>query len=224
MVRMSEAGAPSASQSLRGRAREAQAARRGRTPSADIERELLAAAEAVLVRDGPGGLTVRAVAAEAGIAPMGVYNRLGGKDGLVDALLIKGFDRLRASCEAAINDTAEPSMRARLFACGRNYRQFALANPHFYAIMFEDAIPHERDNEEVGEHARAAFGALVRAVELAAAAGVLAAPDPTEAAQQIWSAVHGAVALELKGLVLTPDPQYTYQASLTTLIRGMAPR
>jgi AcrR family transcriptional regulator len=210
MVRMSEASAPSA--------------RRGRTPSADIERELLAAAEAVLVRDGPGGLTVRAVAAEAGIAPMGVYNRLGGKDGLVDALLIRGFDQLRAAVDAAINDTAEPSMRARLFGCGRNYRQFALDNPHFYAIMFEDAIPHERDNEEVGEHARAAFGALVRAVELAAAAGVLAAPDPTEAAQQIWSAVHGAVALELKGLVLTPDPQYTYQESLTTLIRGLAPR
>ena len=68
--------------------------RRGRTPSADVERELLAAAETVLVRDGPGGLTVRAVAAEAGIAPMGVYNKLGGKDGLVDALLIRGFDRL----------------------------------------------------------------------------------------------------------------------------------
>jgi len=210
MVRMREAGAPSA--------------RRGRTPSADVERELLAAAEAVLVRDGPGGLTVRAVAAEAGIAPMGVYNRLGGKDGLVDALLIKGFDGLRAAVDAAVNDTAQPSMRARLFACGMNYRQFALDNPHFYAIMFEDAIPHERDNEEVAEHARAAFGALVRAVELAAAAGVLAAPDPVEAAQQIWSAVHGAVALELKGLVLTPDPQYTYQASLGTLVRGLAPR
>jgi AcrR family transcriptional regulator len=234
MVRMSEAGAPSASQSPRRRAREAQGAgespreaqgaRRGRTPSADVERELLAAAEAVLVRDGPGGLTVRAVAAEAGIAPMGVYNRLGGKDGLVDALLIKGFDRLRAAVDAAINDTAEPSMRARLFACARNYRRFALDNPHFYAIMFEDAIPHEHDNEEVGEHARAAFGALVRAVELATAAGVLDAPDPVEAAQQIWSAVHGAVALELKGLVLTPDPQYTYLESLTTIFRGMAPR
>jgi AcrR family transcriptional regulator len=224
MVRMSEAEAPRASQSLRRRAPEAPAARRGRTPSADVERELLAAAEAVLVRDGPGGLTVRAVAAEAGIAPMGVYNRLGGKDGLVDALLIKGFDRLRAAVDAAINDTAEPSMRARLLACGRNYRRFALDNPHFYAIMFEDAIPHSRDNEEVGEHARAAFGALVRAVELAAAAGVLDAPDPVEAAQQIWSAVHGAVALELKGLVLTPDPQYTYRASLTTIFRGMAPR
>src|SRR6201987_1385220 len=72
-------------------------ARRPRPPSADVERELVSAAEAVLVRDGPGGLTVRAVAAQAGIAPMGVYNRLGGKDGLVDALLIRGFDRLRAT-------------------------------------------------------------------------------------------------------------------------------
>ena len=198
-------------------------ARRGRTPSADVERELLTAAEAVLVRDGPGGLTVRAVAAEAGIAPMGVYNRLGGKDGLVDALLIRGFDRLRASLEAAMSDTAETDLRTRFVSCGLSYRQFALANPHFYAIMFEDAIPHERDNPEVVEHARATFGALVRIVELAAAVGVLAAPDPVEAAQQIWSAVHGATALELKGLVLTPDAEKTYLTLLTTLSRGLAP-
>ena len=193
--------------------------RRSRTPSADVERELLAAAEAVLVRDGPGGLTVRAVAAEAGIAPMGVYNRLGGKEGLVDALLIKGFDRLREAIEAG----DEPDMRTRLRACGMRYRQFALANPHIYAIMFEDAIPHEHDSAEVEEHAHASFGALVRNVELAAAAGIIAAPDPLEAAMQIWSGVHGAVALELKGLVLTPDPEATYRALLDTLIRGLAP-
>jgi hypothetical protein len=89
--------------------------------------------------------------------------------------------------------------------------------------MFEDAIPHEF-TEEVGEHATAAFGALVRVVELAAAAGALAAPDSTEVAQQIWSALHGAVALELKGLVLTPDAERTYQAMITTVIRGLAPR
>jgi AcrR family transcriptional regulator len=198
-------------------------ARRGRTPSANVERELLAAAEAVLVRDGPGGLTVRAVAAEAGIAPMGVYNRLGGKDGLVDALLIRGFDRLRASLEASAADTAEPDVRRRFFSCGMTYRRFALANPHFYAIMFEDAIPHEKDNEEVGEHAHATFGMLVRIVELSATAGVITAPDPVEVAQQIWSAVHGAVALELKGLVLTPDPERTYRAFLETVLRGLAP-
>jgi AcrR family transcriptional regulator len=155
---------------------------------------------------------------------MGVYNRLGGKDGLVDALLIRGFDRLRAALEAALSNTAELNVHARFVSCGLSYRQFALANPHFYAIMFEEAIPRERDNPAVAEHAHATFGVLVRAVELSAAAGVIAAPDPVEAAQQIWSAVHGAVALELKGLVLTPDPAYTYRTFLTTVIRGLAPR
>jgi AcrR family transcriptional regulator len=198
--------------------------RRGRTPSADVERELLAAAEAVLVREGPGGLTVRAVATEAGIAPMGVYNRLGGKEGLVDALLIKGFDRLRVAIDAAGSDS-EPGadMRDRFYDCGRRYREFALANPHFYAIMFEDAIPHEFDNPELAVHAEAAFYALVRTVELSAAAGVIAAPNPVETAQQIWSTVHGAVALELKGLIQTEDPAATYRASLETLLRGLAP-
>src|ERR1700733_7085702 len=196
------------------------AGRRGRTPSADVERELLAAAEAVLVREGPGGLTVRAVATEAGIAPMGVYNRLGGKDGLVDALLIRGFDRLPAACDA----TAGPDATARFYDAGRRYREFALANPHFYAIMFEDAIPHMFDNPEVAEHAEAAFSALVRVVELTAAAGAIAAPNPLEVAQQIWSAIHGAVALELKGLIQTEDPAATYRALLVTLFQGLAPR
>ena len=222
MFGMSQADAASGDRA--GTAGPVSPARRGRTPSADVERELLAAAEAVLVRDGPAGLTVRAVAAEAGIAPMGVYNKLGGKDGLVDALLIKGFDRLRAAMDAATADTAEPSMRGRFIACGLSYRRFALENPHFYAIMFERAHPGFHDNPEVEEHAKAAFGSLVRIVELSAAAGVIAAPDPVEVAQQIWSTLHGAVALELRGLVLTPDPRYTYQSLLTTLIRGLAPR
>jgi AcrR family transcriptional regulator len=192
--------------------------RRSRTPSADVERELVSAAEAVLVRDGPGGVTVRAVAAEAGIAPMGVYNRLGGKEGLVDALLIRGFDRLRATVEAG----NEPDMLERLRACGLRYREFALANRHFYAIMFEDAIPRKHYSAEVAEHATAAFDALVRKVGDAAAAGRIAADDPVDVAQQVWSAVHGAVALELKGLVLTPDAEATYRAAVETMLRGLA--
>ena len=163
-------------------------------------------------------MTVRAVAAQAGIAPMGVYNRLGGKDGLVDALLIRGFDMLRA----AVAGGDEPDLLDRLWACGLRYRQFALANRHFYAIMFEGAIPHEFSSEEVAVHAAAAFDALVQNVDLAAAAGRISAPDPREAAQQIWSAVHGAVALEMNGLTQTPDPEVTYRATLAMILRGLA--
>lgn len=195
------------------------AGKRGRTPSADVERELIAAAEAVLAREGPAGVTVRAVAAEARVAPMSVYNRFAGKDGLVEALLVIGFDRLREAMERG----AEPGPRDRLRGCGLRYREFALANPHLYAVMFGDAIPHELDSEAVEEHALAALGALVRQVELAAAAGVIAAPDPAETAQHLWSAVHGAVSLELKGLVQTPDPAATYGDYLGILLRGLAP-
>jgi AcrR family transcriptional regulator len=195
-----------------------EAGRRSRTPSTEVERELLSAAEAVLVRDGPGGLTVRAVAAEAGIAPMGVYSRLGSKDGLVDALLIRGFDRLTAAVSAA----GEADPLQRLHGCGQRYRQFALANPHFYAIMFEGAIPRDHLSVVVSEHAAAAFGALVRSVELAAAAGEIIAAEATEVAQQLWNAVHGAVSLELRGMILTPDPAVTFDAFLATIIRGLA--
>jgi AcrR family transcriptional regulator len=154
---------------------------------------------------------------------MNVYNRFGGKDGLVAALLIRGFDRLRI----AIADTAarpEPSPRDRMLDCGLSYRAFALANPHLYLIMFEDAVQCKKENPEVEEHAAAAFGGLVAVVELGAAAGVIAAPEAVEVAQQIWAALHGAVTLELKGLVLTPDPLYTYRSLMGAVIRGLAPR
>ena len=57
---------------------------------------------------------------------------------------------------------------------------------------------------------------------MAAAAGAITAAQPSEVAQQIWSTVHGAVALELKDLVLTPDPEATYRATVDTILRGLA--
>ena len=194
-------------------------AKRQRTPSREVERELIAAAEAVLVRDGPGAVTVRAVAAEAGIAPMGVYNRLGGKEGLVDALLIRGFDALRV----AVAGLDQPDPLDRLRACCLRYREFALTNRHYYAIMFEGALPHAFESPEVAEHAIAAFDELVRNVELAAAAGAIRAPDPREVAQRLWNAEHGAVALELQGLILTRDAEATYPATVETMLRGLDP-
>ncbi|HEX7354081.1 MAG TPA: TetR-like C-terminal domain-containing protein [Mycobacteriales bacterium] len=191
--------------------------RRTRTASADVQQALVDAAEAVLVRDGPGAVTVRAVAAEAAVAPMGIYSRLGGKDGLTAALLIRGFDRLRA----AVADQGETDPLERLRGSGLRYRRFALANPQYYAVMFTDAIPHAGDSDEVAEHAAAAFGELVGHVQHAMTAGRIRAGDPLEVAQQLWSTVHGATALELTGLVLTPDPESTYEALIESLLRGL---
>jgi AcrR family transcriptional regulator len=86
------------------------AGRRPRTPSAQVAPELLNAVERVLVKVGMRGLTVRAVAAEAGVAPMSVYDQFGGKAGLLAALPPRGLGRL----EAAIEADKEADARARL--------------------------------------------------------------------------------------------------------------
>jgi AcrR family transcriptional regulator len=190
-----------------------------RTRSVDVEKALVDAAEAVLVRDGPSGVTVRTVAAEAGVAPMGIYNHLGGKDGLVSAILIRGFDGLTAAISAG--DEADAVERLR--ACGLRYREFALANPQHYAVMFEGALLIENPTEEAMQHAAAAFQALVDKVIYGMARGTIRPGDPVDTAQQIWSTVHGAVALELKGLVQTPEPEATYRELLELVIRGTAP-
>jgi AcrR family transcriptional regulator len=151
---------------------------------------------------------------------MGVYSRFGGKDGLVQALLVRGFDALRAAV-AAPPGSAETDPARRLRASGVRYREFALANAAYYSLLFEGAIPHERTATTAG-HAAEAFGALVDHVGNAMAAGWLVEGDAYDIAQQIWSTVHGAVALELKGLVLTENPQETYLRLLDLLLRGLA--
>lgn len=192
---------------------------RARTPSAELETLLVDAAETVLRRDGAGGVTVRAVATEANVAPMGIYNRLGGKDGLVDELLIRGFDGLRAAVQGRGNDDE----LERLRASGVRYRQFALENPQYYGVMFGGTIPRGSSSDAVLEHAAAAFEALV--ANVTAAVGAMPGSDinPFEMAQQIWSSVHGAVSLELAGLVLTADPSGTYDGLLELLLRGLQP-
>jgi AcrR family transcriptional regulator len=199
----------------------AMSTRRGvRTPSQDVERALLDAAEEVLVAEGIAGVTVRAVAERAGVAPMGVYNRYGGKDGLVDALVMRSFDLLT---EALAVRQADPLERLR--ASGLAYRDFALSHPQHYAIIFMNAAGHRAaENPEVGEHAKASFDALVGHVVACLDAGAIAAGDPVDLAQQIWSTVHGAVALELGGMVLTEDPAATYQHLLDLLAAGLTAR
>ena len=191
---------------------------KSRTPSQDVEQNLLDAAEAVLVREGLAGVTVRAVAAEAGVAPMGVYNRFGSKDGLIDALVMRSFDLLRE----AVEEHGESDPIERLRASGVRYRDFALSHPQHYNVIFiNNPGQGDEGNPEVEEHARAAFEALVAHVVYGIRAGAIRDGDPVDLAQQIWSTVHGAVALELGQMVLTPDPAVTYGHLLDLLTAGL---
>jgi AcrR family transcriptional regulator len=189
-----------------------------RTPSRDLQSALVDAAEAVLVREGPAAVTVRAVAAEAGVAPMGVYNRFGSKEGLIEVLLVRGFEGLKQAVAAQ----GELDPLDRLRGAGVRYREFALANREHYSMMFGGALSTGNPSPDLQVCAGAAFAELVGHVATAMNAGSLIPGDPQDVAQQIWSAVHGAVTLEMQGKVLTPNPEVTYLALLELIVRGLA--
>lgn len=188
-----------------------------RTPSCDVEEALLHAAARLLAGEGADALSVRRIAAEAGCAPMGVYTRFGGKQGVVGALFREGFARL-ADAFASID--LEDPLEA-LIESGRRYRDFALANPAAYSLMFERSVREFEPSDEDKAGACDAFLALVARVRTAIAAGRIGAGDPEEIAQRLWASSHGAVSLELRGMGFVEDRDAHYEALLQTLVRGL---
>ncbi len=191
-----------------------------RTPSADVKGALTDAAEAVLMREGPGAVTVRAVATEAGVAPMGVYNRFGSKDGLIGALLIRGFQGLTAAISAHPGETGPVD---RIWMSGVRYREYALSHRSHYALMLGDlGAKAQPPSQEFAECAGSSFQILVDHVATMMAAGCFGADDPVAVARQTWSAVHGAVALEMGGLIHPDEAEASYRRVLTMILRAFA--
>lgn len=192
---------------------------KARTPSADVERSIVDAAERLLEDEGPEALTVRGIAAAAGVAPMGVYNHLGGKQGVLDALLVRGFDGLSAEMvDVATEDPFEDLLEA-----GRRYRRYAREHPSHYALMFERSEADYEPSALALEHAGLAFRALETLVRRAISAGALAEADPTEVAQALWSTVHGSVSLELHGIGFCDNVVLNQEYTAAALLRGLRP-
>lgn len=82
----------------------------------DVRRQaLVAAAEAVLARDGVGGTSVRTICAEAGVSPGLLRHYFEGVDDLIAAAYEAVSQRIDAALDAALA-SAEPTPRGRLLA------------------------------------------------------------------------------------------------------------
>ncbi len=190
---------------------------RRRTPTDEVEAALTAAAHRLLAAEGPAALTVRRVATEAGVAPMGVYNRFGSKEGLVDALFRAGFEELGDDIDR-IADGPFVEMTVRGM---QSYRAFALANPARYSIMFDRPIPGCDPSEASHLVAATTFGKLIAKVRHAMDAGVVRDGDATEIAQMLWAAAHGAVSLELRDIGFVEDRAANFAQMIEALLNGL---
>lgn len=184
-----------------------------RTPTAQIRSSLVAAGRAILEDKGPTGLTIRAVATAAGVAPMGVYNHFDGKEGLLNAVVSDGYREFAATI-AATDDAPDE----RLANAGRGYRRFALANPTLYSLMFSKEC---RPDDEVAANA---FLTLTEIVRYGQTGGIIRTGDPHAIALNIWSCVHGAMSLELgASMPEFVDGDTNYEGVIALIARGLTP-
>jgi AcrR family transcriptional regulator len=160
---------------------------------------LLRAAETVLRRDGLRGLTLRAIAREAGVSHTAPQHHFGDTTGVLSELAAIGHLRLAASMVERAQGVAEPEARSR--ATARGYIDFAVNNPDLFRLMSRNELL-DVERPSLVEARR------MSARELAGVAGSLSpssAPAPDAFAElsgsqavamtAIWAYVHGLATL-----------------------------
>jgi AcrR family transcriptional regulator len=181
---------------------------------------LLTAAVEILEQEGPDALSVRRIAAHAGVAPMGVYNHFSSKFGIIDAVFILGFERL-AEAMGSLNEIDDPVVA--LAEAGQEYRKLALAHPMTYEVMFLRPITGYEPSEPALEVAARAFDGLVAVIRRGMDRQVLSGSSPTTVAQVIWASIHGWMALELRGIGFVEDQAAGFNELCSGILRGLHP-
>lgn len=189
---------------------------RHRTASDDVRTALLDAAERVLDRDGIAKFTIRTVATEAQVAPMGVYSRFRNKDGLLTALAGHAFAALVETMR-----TGDAPAPQRLREICRRYRAFALGHPARYRLMFSPSPEGTRPLAAATSSGLPAFDVLIEAVDALPEGHRARHLSSTEAAQILWEAIHGAVTIEQATLMRVPDPDRHFELLLDVTLAGL---
>ena len=166
-----------------------------------LRKEILAAAERLLIQTGDeGAVSIRAIADATGVTPPSVYLHFADKTELLAAVCearFRDFDRYLEQAGAGIDDPLE-ILRAR----GRAYVRFGLEHPEHYRILFMTRTAADSPHCEVDRlPGMTAFSRLVDDVARAIEAGALAPGDPFLVATGLWTGVHGVTSL----LIARPD-------------------
>jgi AcrR family transcriptional regulator len=193
---------------------------------AELTREIADVARRHLASQGAAALSLRAVARELGMASSAVYRYFPSRDDLLTALIVDGYDALGVAAERADAACPRGDLRGRWHAACTAVREWALAHPHEYALLYGSPVPgYAAPRTTIGPASRvgevlcriAADGVAAGRVDaesdgtgadLALHPGIAARmglPDPSPstslAARAIfaWTALFGMIGFELFG-------------------------
>jgi AcrR family transcriptional regulator len=108
---------------------------------AELTREIKEEARRQLASQGASGLSLRAVARELGMVSSALYRYFGSRDELLTALIIDAYDALGAAAEQASSGQPAADIRGRWRATCGAIRDWALASPHEYALIYGSPVP-----------------------------------------------------------------------------------
>jgi AcrR family transcriptional regulator len=140
--------------------------------------EIVQVAGELLERQGPDGLTMRAIAGALGIKAPSLYKHIADKRELEIALIADGFLQQAEVFEKAVADGGDA-----VLAIAGAYRSWAMDHPHLYRLMTDQPLP--RDELPHGAEQRA----LVPTLEAFA--------GDVDRARAAWAFAHGMITLEL---------------------------
>jgi AcrR family transcriptional regulator len=131
---------------------------------AELTREIADVARSQLATEGAGGLSLRAVAREMGMVSSAIYRYFPSRDDLLTTLIVDGYNAIGEVAETADAACPADDYPGRWLAVARGIRDWALAHPHEYALVYGSPVPgYQAPQQTVGPAARAAtvYGKIV---------------------------------------------------------------
>ncbi|WP_344077403.1 TetR/AcrR family transcriptional regulator [Luedemannella helvata] len=170
---------------------------------AEMLAEIKAVARRHLATDG-ANLSLRAVARDMGMVSSALYRYYASRDELLTALIVDAYNALGDAVEgadAAVTDRGD--VRGRWLACCHAVRDWALAEPAEYALIFGSPVPGYAAPTETVLAARRTPLALIRvAMDASAAGGRPRIGDVPAAVAPDLATVRDALGVELPDDVL----------------------
>ena len=157
------------------------------------------AAAKLFVDEGPAAVTMRRLATALDCGTMTLYRYYAGKDEIMTAVRTRGMHALSETLENALDSTGDGRTRSRNVRDA--YIDFARRNTATYRLMFEYPETDRNDPGYREAHARM-WRRIAADMQVMIDEGLIDA-DPAILGHQVWAALHGAVMLEIAGLL--PD-------------------
>lgn len=127
-----------------------------------------------LALHGAAGLSLRAVARDLGVVSSAIYRYVKNRDDLLTMLVVDAYNALGDAVDAALNDVPAHDFKARFRSIGRAVREWALAEPARYGLLFGSPVPgYEAPADQTTAPGTRVVNSLVMILEGAYSAGQL---------------------------------------------------